>query len=158
MFIKISSVLIVCKVHIPMADNIEDETGDFEDQFDDENLEEMEEAVEEVEEELEEAEEALEEEIETEEEIEEATEDEEFEEEESEESSDDDEEDLDKPVSEGETVELEVEDLGSKGDGIARVEGFVVFVPGGEVDTKYNVEITSVGRKFAFAEIEEEVE
>jgi len=157
-FIKISGVFVVCKVHIPMADNIEDETGDFEDQFDDENLEEMEEAVEEVEEELEEAEEALEEEIEeTEEEFEEATEDDEFEEEESEESSDD-EEDLDKPVSEGETVELEVEDLGSKGDGIARVEGFVVFVPGGEVDTKYEVEITSVGRKFAFAEIEEEVE
>lgn len=140
-----------------MADNIEDETGDFEDQFDDENLEEMEEAVEEVEEELEEAEEALEEEIEeTEEEFEEATEDDEFEEEESDDGDDD--EDLDKPVSEGETVELEVEDLGSKGDGIARVEGFVVFVPGGEVDKRYNVEITSVGRKFAFAEIEEEVE
>lgn len=66
-----------------------------------------------------------------------------------------DDQDYDKPVSEGDVVELEIEDLGSKGDGIARVEGFVVFVPGGEVDTKYDVEITSVGRKFAFGEITE---
>ncbi|WEL23575.1 TRAM domain-containing protein [Candidatus Nanohalovita haloferacivicina] len=130
-----------------------DNTGDFDDQFNDENLDEMEEAVEEVEEELEEAEEALEEEMEIEEEIEEEDDSEDFDDEDN-----DDDEDLDKPVSEGEIVELEVEDLGSKGDGIARVEGFVVFVPGGEVGKKYDVEVTSVGRKFAFAEIEEEVE
>lgn len=66
-----------------------------------------------------------------------------------------DDEDYDKPVAEGDVVEVEVEDLGSKGDGIARVEGFVVFVPGGEVGESYEVEITSVGRKFAFAEIVE---
>lgn len=72
---------------------------------------------------------------------------------ESEDSGDDN--DYDKPVEEGEIVELEIEDLGSKGDGIARVEGFVVFVPGGEVGESYDVEITSVGRKFAFGEIEE---
>lgn len=66
-----------------------------------------------------------------------------------------DDEDFDKPVAEGDTVELEIEDLGSKGDGIARVEGFVVFVPGGEVGEAYDVEITSVGRKFAFGEIAE---
>lgn len=76
--------------------------------------------------------------------------DEQFEEEE---SGDDEDEEFDKPVSEGETVEVEIEDLGSKGDGIARVEGFVVFVPGGEVGESYDVEVTSVGRKFAFAEI-----
>ena len=64
-------------------------------------------------------------------------------------------EDFDKPVSEGDIVDVDVEDLGSKGDGIARVEGFVVFVPGAEVDTTYEVEITSVGNKFAFAEIVE---
>lgn len=77
-----------------------------------------------------------------------------FEEEEShDDQQEEEEEEFDKPVSEGETVELEIEDLGSKGDGIARVEGFVVFVPGGEVDESYDVEITSVGRKFAFGEI-----
>jgi len=86
----------------------------------------------------------------------------EFEEEEetfdSSEDSDQDEEDdqdYDKPVSEGDIVEVEIDDLGSKGDGIARVEGFVVFVPGGEVGKTYDVEVTSVGNKFAFAEIAE---
>ena len=67
----------------------------------------------------------------------------------------DDGEDYDKPVDEGDVVEVEVDDLGSKGDGIARVDGFVVFVPGGEVGETYEVEVTSVGRKFAFAEIQE---
>jgi predicted RNA-binding protein with TRAM domain len=72
-----------------------------------------------------------------------------------EETSDDsgEDEDFDKPVNEGETVEVEVEDLGSKGDGIARKEGFVIFVPGGEVGETYEIEVTSVGRKFAFGEI-----
>lgn len=65
------------------------------------------------------------------------------------------EQDFDKPVSEGDIVEVEIDDLGSKGDGIARVEGFVVFVPGAEVDQTYDVEVTSVGNKFAFAEIVE---
>ena len=75
-----------------------------------------------------------------------------------EDSSDDsqeEDEDFDKPVNEGEITEVEVEDLGSKGDGIARKEGFVIFVPGGEVGETYEVEVTSVGRKFAFAEIAE---
>jgi len=66
-----------------------------------------------------------------------------------------DDQDYDKPVSEGDIVEVEIDDLGSKGDGIARVEGFVVFVPGGEVGETYDVEVTSVGNKFAFAEITE---
>jgi len=65
------------------------------------------------------------------------------------------EQDFDKPVSEGDVVEVEVDDLGSKGDGIARVEGFVVFVPGGEVGETYEVEVNSVGNKFGFAEITE---
>ena len=71
------------------------------------------------------------------------------------EESSEEEEGFDKPVSEGDIVEVEIDDLGSKGDGIARVEGFVVFVPGAEVGETYDVEVTSVGNKFAFAEITE---
>jgi len=71
------------------------------------------------------------------------------------ESGSDEDEGFDKPVSEGDIVEVEIDDLGSKGDGIARVEGFVVFVPGAEVGETYDVEVTSVGNKFAFAEITE---
>jgi len=71
------------------------------------------------------------------------------------EGSDQEDQDFDKPVNEGDIVEVEIDDLGSKGDGIARVEGFVVFVPGAEVGETYDVEVTSVGNKFAFAEITE---
>lgn len=112
--------------------------------------------VDENEEEAEEPQPEETEEVET-EEVEEVQEDTQEVEEESEETEEtgEDEEEYDKPVSEGEVVELDIEDLGSKGDGIARVEGFVVFVPGGEVDETYDVEITSVGRKFAFGEIAE---
>lgn len=65
------------------------------------------------------------------------------------------EEALDRPVEEGKTYEVEIEDLGSKGDGIAKVEDFVVFVPNTEVGETVEVEITSVGRRFAFGEVVE---
>ncbi len=86
---------------------------------------------------------------------EEVEEDEQSHEEDSYDDESDEDQDFDKPVSEGDIVEVEIDDLGSKGDGIARVEGFVVFVPGGEVGETYDVEVTSVGNKFAFAEITE---
>lgn len=60
---------------------------------------------------------------------------------------------FDKPVEEGKTYTVEIDDLGSKGDGIARVDGFVVFVPETEVGEAVEVEVNSVGRKFAFAEV-----
>ncbi|MDY6770049.1 MAG: TRAM domain-containing protein [Candidatus Nanohaloarchaea archaeon] len=66
---------------------------------------------------------------------------------------DDREDDDEKPVAEGETYEVEIEDLGSKGDGIARVDNFVVFVPDTEVGERVEIEIDSVGRKFAFGEV-----
>lgn len=126
------------KVHLQMSDDFDQQfDDDFDDDLETDEEEDFEEDFDDVEEETEEVQE-------------------EPEEDESYEASEDDEEeeeDFDKPVSEGETVEVDIEDLGSKGDGIARVEGFVVFVPGGEVGESYDVEITSVGRKFAFAEI-----
>lgn len=62
-------------------------------------------------------------------------------------------ESFEKPVEEGKTYEVEIEDLGSKGDGIARKDGFVIFVPDTEVGETVEIEITSVGRKFAFGEV-----
>ena len=127
-----------------MVDEFEDD--DFDAQFED-NDENSEEPDFEEEETSVEEEETFEEEPEDEEE--------DFEEETSQEDEGDEDQDFDKPVSEGDVVEVEIDDLGSKGDGIARVEGFVVFVPGGEVGETYDVEVTSVGNKFAFAEIAE---
>jgi len=66
---------------------------------------------------------------------------------------DSDDEGFNKPVEEGKTYTVTIDDLGSKGDGIARVEGFVVFVPETDVGETVEVEINSVGRKFAFGEV-----
>jgi len=57
------------------------------------------------------------------------------------------------PVSVGEIREVKIEALGSGGDGIAKIEGFVVFVPGTNVNDVVKIRITKVLRKFAFAEV-----
>lgn len=59
------------------------------------------------------------------------------------------------PVAVGETYEVTIQDIAREGDGIARIEGFVIFVPGAEVGDTVNIKITKVLRKFAFSEIEE---
>ena len=56
------------------------------------------------------------------------------------------------PVKEGETYTVTIEDMGRGGDGIARVEGFVVFVPETQKGETVDVKITAVKSKFAFAE------
>jgi predicted RNA-binding protein with TRAM domain len=61
------------------------------------------------------------------------------------------------PVNEGETLRLEIEDVGDQGDGIARVgPGYVVFVPDTEIGQEPLVRVTTVHETFAFAEIVEE--
>ena len=56
------------------------------------------------------------------------------------------------PIQEGEEYEVKIEDVGKEGDGITRIEGFVVFVPETKVGEEIKVRITSVRRRFAFAE------
>jgi hypothetical protein len=41
------------------------------------------------------------------------------------------------------------------GDGIARIGGFVVFVPGTRVNDEVTIRVTKVLRKYAFAEVVE---
>ncbi|MBD3155682.1 MAG: TRAM domain-containing protein, partial [Candidatus Aenigmarchaeota archaeon] len=57
-----------------------------------------------------------------------------------------------KPVEEGEEYEVEITEVGTKGDGIARVENFVIFVPGTERGEKCKIKIKMVKPKFAIAE------
>ncbi|MBW6470330.1 MAG: TRAM domain-containing protein [Methanosarcinaceae archaeon] len=59
------------------------------------------------------------------------------------------------PVEEGETYDVTIEDLAREGDGIARVKGFVIFVPNAKVGDEVNIKVTKVMRKFAFGEIVE---
>lgn len=56
------------------------------------------------------------------------------------------------PVTAGENYEVSIDDLAREGDGIARVEGFVIFVPGTKVGDKVTIKVNKVMRKFAVAE------
>ena len=56
------------------------------------------------------------------------------------------------PVSEGEICTLTIEKIGNKGDGIATVSGYVIFVPGTKVGDKVKVKITKVLPRVAFSE------
>ena len=56
------------------------------------------------------------------------------------------------PVRSGEELEVEIEDTGREGDGIAKVEGFTLFVPGTEPGETVRVTVTDVKPRFGFAE------
>ena len=58
-----------------------------------------------------------------------------------------------KPVEVGKEYELEVTEISGKGDGIARVQGFVIFVKNGKVGQKAKVKIDQVGSRFAIATV-----
>ena len=58
-----------------------------------------------------------------------------------------------RPVEEGKEYSVTIDAKGSKGDGIAHIEGFVIFIAGGEVGKLVKVKITAVKRTFAIGEI-----
>lgn len=60
--------------------------------------------------------------------------------------------DMPKPVKVGEEYDVEISEVGSKGDGIARVKNFVVFVNGAKQGEKAHIKITSVSNRFAIGE------
>lgn len=57
------------------------------------------------------------------------------------------------PVNEGDEYDVKIEDTGRDGDGIARIEGFVVFVSGAKVGDEVKIRINSTRRNFAFADV-----
>lgn len=60
------------------------------------------------------------------------------------------------PVDEGEELDVEIEDVGDQGDGIARIgPGYIVFVPSTEVGDRVTIAITEARENFAFAEVVE---
>ena len=61
----------------------------------------------------------------------------------------------DAPINEGEEYDVKIEDTGRDGDGITRIEGFVVFVSGAKVGDEVKIKINSTRRNFAFAEVVE---
>ncbi len=62
------------------------------------------------------------------------------------------------PVNVGDIIEVEIVELSRRGDGIARVRGFIIFVPNTRPGDKVKVRIKRVGRTYAVAEVAEEGE
>jgi predicted RNA-binding protein with TRAM domain len=59
---------------------------------------------------------------------------------------------LPKPVKAGDEVEVTIDATAAKGDGIARKDGFVIFVKGAKQGDKIRVKITDVKARFAVGE------
>ncbi len=57
------------------------------------------------------------------------------------------------PVEEGQEIEVTVESVGRRGDGIARMNNFVIFIPGTNEGDKVKVRITMVRNSFATGEV-----
>ena len=58
-----------------------------------------------------------------------------------------------KPVEVGKEYEVDITGISRKGDGIARIQGFVIFVKNGQVGQNVKVKVTQIGSTFATAEI-----
>src|SRR3989339_1804308 len=59
----------------------------------------------------------------------------------------------DAPVKVGDEIEVTIEAVGEKGDGVAKKDGFVLFVPGTKQGDKVKIRVTRVLRKVGFAEV-----
>ena len=60
--------------------------------------------------------------------------------------------DMPKPVKVGDELDITIEAVAAKGDGIAKKEGFVIFVPGTAVGETCKIRITAVKASSAVAE------
>lgn len=56
------------------------------------------------------------------------------------------------PVRRGQEIDVVINDIGTRGDGIARIQNFLIFVPQAKVGENLRVKIVNVGKKFAIAE------
>lgn len=59
------------------------------------------------------------------------------------------------PVNAGEEIEVTIQAVGEKGDGIAKKDGFVLFVPDTKKGERVKIKITKVLRSVGFAEVVE---
>ena len=57
------------------------------------------------------------------------------------------------PVKVGEELDVTIEAVGEKGDGIAKKDGFVLFVPGVKQGEQVRIKVTKVLKKVGFAEV-----
>ena len=57
------------------------------------------------------------------------------------------------PVATGDRLEVDIVDEGDEGDGIAKVDGYTLFVPGADAGETVEVRVTDVKPRFGFAEL-----
>lgn len=57
------------------------------------------------------------------------------------------------PVREGDELDVKIEAVGEKGDGIAKKQGFVLFVPSTKEGDEVRVRVTRVLKNAGFAEV-----
>jgi predicted RNA-binding protein with TRAM domain len=60
--------------------------------------------------------------------------------------------DLPKPVNVGEEYDVDISEVGTRGDGIARVKNFVVFIADAKKGEKAHIKIKEVRDRFAIGE------
>jgi predicted RNA-binding protein with TRAM domain len=58
-----------------------------------------------------------------------------------------------KPVEVGKEYEVSIEELSSRGEGIARVQGLVIFVPNTKQGEHVKIKVTRISRRFAEAHV-----
>lgn len=58
-----------------------------------------------------------------------------------------------KPVEMGKEYDVQITEISRKGDGIARIQGFVIFVKDGKVGQNAKIRVTQIGPRFATAEV-----
>jgi predicted RNA-binding protein with TRAM domain len=58
-----------------------------------------------------------------------------------------------KPVDVGKEYDVSIEELSSRGEGIARVQGLVIFVPNTKQGEHVKIKVTRISRRFAEAEV-----
>ena len=57
------------------------------------------------------------------------------------------------PVKVGDELEVKIEAVGEKGDGVAKKDGFVLFVPGTKQGESVRIKVTRVLKSVGFAEV-----
>ncbi len=58
-----------------------------------------------------------------------------------------------KPVETGKEYDVEIQETSRRGEGIARIEGLVIFVPNTKPGDKVRIKVTNISRRFAEAEV-----
>jgi predicted RNA-binding protein with TRAM domain len=58
-----------------------------------------------------------------------------------------------KPVEVNKEYEAEIEDISRRGDGIAKIQGFIIFVSNTKQGEHVKFKVTRVGNRFAIGEL-----